>query len=56
MATRLTRKTVALGDGGLELAVPGASYADRRAVLAHQRPSSPPPGLTSFHEIHELSG
>jgi hypothetical protein len=25
-------------------------------VMARQRPSDPPPGLTGFHESHELSG
>jgi hypothetical protein len=55
MATRLTPKTVALGNGGPELAVPGASYGDRRAMLACPRLLGPPGGVTGLHETHEFS-
>ncbi len=50
MATRLTRKTVALGDGGPERAEPGATYGDRRAMRARPRRPHVPSGVTAFHE------
>jgi len=46
MATRLTRKTVALGDGGSKRTEPGASYGDRRAMRARTGPVRPASGVS----------
>jgi hypothetical protein len=55
MATRLTRKTVALGDGGPERAEPGASYGDRRAMQARPPPTvSTAPAVTTPHQWRGL--
>ena len=56
MANRLTRKTVALGDGGPERAAPGANYGDRRAMQARPMDSVPAPAATNAHERKRAHG
>ena len=55
MATRLTRKTVALGDGGPKRTEPGASYGDRRAMRARPGIPAPAPGACALRASYRHS-
>jgi hypothetical protein len=52
LATRLARGQPPRGGWGVERAVVGASYGDKRAMLARSRPRTQPPGPTAPRAGH----